>query len=234
MKFKTIHLILLFMGLVLGFILSTQFRLHSEIAASYPPAQERTAALLQELEEDRQSRDELQHEVSVLRNRLDQAAAGPELAKMRTELDQVRQLAGMTNMEGPGVQLTLNDNPNALPQGMDPNNFVLHDEDVLSVLNELKAAGATAIAINEQRVISTTEVRCIGPTILLNKNQRLSPPFVIFALGEPDTLTNAMKMKGGVIDSLLNWGIQVDIKKVEKVKIPAYSGALTYNYAKPK
>jgi len=233
MKFKTVHWILLLVGLVMGLILAVQFRLTSEITKN-SPTQERTAALLQELEEARQNREVLQRRVYELRDRLDQSVAGPELARMKEELDRVRELAGMTKMEGPGVEVTLNDNPNVLPPGMDPNNFVLHDEDVLSVLNELKAAGARAIAINKQRIISTTEVRCIGPTILLNKNQRLSPPFVIFALGDPDTLTNALKMKSGVIDSLLTWGIQVDIKKVDKVEIPAYSGTLTYNYAKPK
>ncbi len=233
MKFKTIYWVLLLVGLVMGVILAVQFRLTSEIAKN-SPTQERTAALQEELEKARQSREVLQHRVYELRDRLDQSVAGPELTKMKEEINRVRELAGMTKMEGPGVEVTLNDNPDVLPPGMDPNNFVLHDEDVLSVLNELKAAGARAIAINEQRIISTTEVRCIGPTILLNKNQRLSPPFVIYALGDPDTLTNSLKMKEGVVDSLLDWGIQVDIKKVDKVKIPAYSGTLTYNYAKPK
>ena len=233
MKFKSFYWILLLVGLIMGLILAIQFRVTREIISNAPP-QERTAALYQELEESRENREVLQHRVYELRGRLDQSVVGPELAKMKEELDRVRELAGMTTIEGPGVEVTLNDNPNVLPPGQDPNNFVLHDEDVLSVLNELKAAGARAVAINDQRIISTTEVRCIGPTILLNKNQRLSPPFVISALGDPDTLTNSLKMINGVVDSLQLWGIQVDIKKVDKVKIPAYSGTLTYNYAKPK
>lgn len=233
MKFKTVYWILLLVGLVMGLILAVQFRVTREITRNEPP-QERTAALYQELEDSRQNREVLQRRVYELRDRLDQSVAGPELAKMKEELDRVRELAGMTTIAGPGVEVTLNDNPNVLPPGQDPNNFVLHDEDVLSVLNELKAAGARAVAINNQRIISTTEVRCIGPTILLNKNQRLSPPFVISALGDPDTLANSLKMKNGVVDSLQLWGIQVDIKKVDKVEIPAYSGTLTYNYATPK
>ncbi len=233
MKFKSVYWILLLVGLVMGLILALQFRVTREIIKNAPP-QERTAALYQELEESRENREVLQHRVYELRDLLDQSVVGPELANMKEELDRVRELAGMTTIEGPGVEVTLNDNPNVLPPGQDPNNFVLHDEDVLSVLNELKAAGARAVAINDQRIISSTEVRCIGPTILLNKNQRLSPPFVISALGDPDTLTNSLKMINGVVDSLQLWGIQVDIKKVDKVKIPAYSGTLTYNYAKPK
>lgn len=233
MKFKSYYWILLLVGLVMGIILAVQFRVTREITRN-APSQERTAALYQELEEARQNREVLQHRVYELRDRLDQSVAGPELAKMKEELDRVRGLAGMTKMEGSGVEVTLNDNPNVLPPGQNANASILHDGDVLSVLNELKAAGARAIAINNQRIISTTEVRCIGPTVLLNKNQRLSPPFVISALGDPNTLANSLKMKDGVVDSLQLWGIQVDVKKVDKVDIPAYSGTLTYNYAKPK
>lgn len=233
MKFKSFYWNMLLVGLVMGTILAVQFRVTREITRDSPPL-ERTMALHQELESARADRDKLQQQVYELRDRLDQAVAGPELARMKEELDRVRNLAGMTEMEGPGVQVTLNDSPNVLQPGQDANNFILHDEDVLSVLNELRAAGATAIAINDQRVITTTEVRCIGPTVLLNKNQRLSPPFVISALGDPDTLANSLKMKDGVVESLQLWGIQVDVKKVDKLTIPAYSGALTFNYAQPK
>lgn len=233
MRFKSFYWILLLVGLVMGIILAVQYRVTREITRDSPPL-ERTMALYEELESARADRERLQLRVYDLRDRLDQAVAGPELARLKEELDRVRDLAGMTKMEGPGVRVMLNDSPNVLQPGQDPNNFVLHDEDVLSVLNELKAAGAIAIAINDQRIISTTEVRCIGPTILLNKNQRLSPPFVIYALGDPETLANSLKMKNGVVDSLLLWGIQVDVKKVDNVTIPAYSGTLTFNYATPK
>ena len=104
---------------------------------------------------------------------------------------------------------------------------------MLSVLNEFKAAGAKDISINGQRIIFSTEVRCIGPTILLNKNQRLSPPFVIYALGNPETLEGSLKMKEGVVDSLQPYGIQVNVKQVDELIIPAYSGPQIFKYARP-
>ncbi len=233
MKMKSYYWILLLVGLVMGIILAVQFRVTREISKQSPPL-ERAIVLSQEVEQARQDRERLKLKVYDLRDRLDQAVAGPELVMLKEELNRVRELAGVTEVKGPGVEVILNDSPIVLQPGQDPSNFVLHDEDILSVLNELKAAGARAIAINNQRVITTTEVRCVGPTVLINKNQRLSPPFVISALGDPDTLANSLKMKTGVVEYLQMWGIQVDVKKVDELTIPAYSGTLTFNYAEPK
>ncbi|MCL6559007.1 MAG: DUF881 domain-containing protein, partial [Firmicutes bacterium] len=114
-----------------------------------------------------------------------------------------------------------------------PNLYVLHDEDVLRVLNELRAAGAEVMAINGERLLSTSEVRCIGPTILINKAKRLAAPFVITAIGDPDTMANALKMRGGVIDTLQQfWGIQVSIRKLSQVTVPAYKGSRVFTYAR--
>ena len=62
--------------------------------------------------------------------------------------------------------------------------YIIHDEDLLRVLNELCAAGAEAISINDQRIVATTEVRCAGPTVSVN-NVRSAPPYVIKAIGNP-------------------------------------------------
>lgn len=232
MKIKSYYGVLLLVGLIMGVILAVQFRVTNNIAEN-APALDRPIALAQELDKARESRDKLKDHVDELRGQLDKAVAGPELGRMKEELDRARAKAGITEMQGPGVKVTLNDSSNILQPGDNPNLYVLHDEDVLRILNELKAAGAEAISMNEQRIISTTEVRCIGPTILVNKNQRLSPPFVITATGKPDTLVNSLKMKGGVVDSLQFWGIQVDVKKVDEVIIPAYNGSLVFDYARP-
>jgi len=216
----------------MGVILAMQFRVTKEITKD-TPSQERSKILSQELEEDIKEREKLQLRVYELRDSLDEALVGPELTMLKEELDRVRRLAGLTEVSGPGVEVTLKDSPNALQPGQSPNAFILHDEDVLSVLNELKAAGATDISINGQRIIFSTEVRCIGPTILLNKNQRLSPPFVIYALGNPETLEGSLKMKEGVVDSLQPYGIQVNVKQVDELIIPAYSGPQIFKYARP-
>jgi len=110
---------------------------------------------------------------------------------------------------------------------------VLHDEDVLNVLNELKAAGAEALSINGQRMLASSEIRCIGPTVLTNKSYRLTPPFVIRALGDQDNMVNSLQMRGGIIEQLNFWGIQVSVRRVENLTIPAYNGTIKFDYAQP-
>ena len=88
------------------------------------------------------------------------------------------------------------------------NLYIIHDEDILKVINELRAAGAEAISLNDQRLISTSEIRCAGPTISVN-NTRVAAPFVIKAIGNAKSMEDAIKMRGGVAETLSVWGIQV-------------------------
>jgi uncharacterized protein YlxW (UPF0749 family) len=64
-------------------------------------------------------------------------------------------------------------------------------------------------------------------------NTRYSPPYEILVIGEPQTLENSLKMRGGVIETLQFWGIQVSVKKQDVVQVPAYKGTFRFEYAKP-
>ncbi|MDF2928026.1 MAG: hypothetical protein K0Q75_264 [Anaerospora sp.] len=88
------------------------------------------------------------------------------------------------------------------------------------------------MAINEQRLIASSEIRCAGPTLSVN-NTRYSPPYDIRAIGDPQTLETALKMRGGVVETLQFWGIQVTLKKQEEVTIPAYKGTFRFEFASP-
>ncbi len=217
-------------GLVLGIMLAFQFRVTREINKTEPV--QRAQQMSAELSQLKKDRDSFQARVAELRATLDQLPAGPRESELKEELDMARILAGVTELSGPGVEVTLNDSNITLKPGDNPNLYVLHDEDVLRVLNEIRAAGAEAISINGQRLLSNTEIRCTGPTIVLNKNKRLAPPYVITAIGNPDTLEGSIKMKGGVAETLQFWGIQVGVKKIPQVTVPPYSGGISFDYAK--
>jgi uncharacterized protein YlxW (UPF0749 family) len=217
-------------GLVLGIMLAFQFRVTREINKTEPV--QRAQQMSAELSQLKKDRDSFQARVAELRTALDQLPAGPRESELKEELDMARILAGVTELSGPGVEVTLNDSNITLKPGDNPNLYVLHDEDVLRVLNEIRAAGAEAISINGQRLLSNTEIRCTGPTIVLNKNKRLAPPYVITAIGNPDTLEGSIKMKGGVAEALQFWGIQVGVKKIPQVTVPPYSGGISFDYAK--
>ncbi len=231
---KSAFIVLSLACVIVGFFIATQLKI---VWDTDDPLRlrnlDRPRALAAEIEAAKKHNERLQREVERMRSELDKAMAGQRLVNSKNKLDRIRAFAGLAELEGPGVKVTLNDSQETIKPGDDPNLYVLHDEDVIKVLNELKAAGAEAISMNEQRVIFNTEVRCIGPTVLMNKSARLSPPFVIKAIGDNDTLFSALKMKGGVIDSLKWWGIEVKVEKVEKVTVPPYEGGISFNYAKP-
>ena len=108
---------------------------------------------------------------------------------------------------------------------------MIHDEDILRIVNELRAAGAEAVSINGQRLIATSEIRCAGPTLSVN-NVRSAPPYEIIAIGDIKALENSIKMRGGVEDALKVWGIQIDIQTLENVYIPPYTGNFRHVFAR--
>ncbi|MEW6726709.1 MAG: DUF881 domain-containing protein [Bacillota bacterium] len=228
---KQVYWGLAIVGLILGLMISTQFRYAREIALNITI--QRAQQLTDEIHAATVQRDRLQNRVEELRHKMDQVAANPELSRLRETLDKTKMQAGLITLTGPGVEVTLNDSVVALQPGQDPNLYVLHDEDILRVLNELRAAGAEALAINGERLLATSEVRCVGPTVLVNKTKRLAPPYVITAIGDPNTMVASLKMPGGVLDVLQFWGIQASVKKADLVTVPAYSGATNFQYARP-
>ncbi|MGQ9513201.1 DUF881 domain-containing protein [Thermodesulfitimonas sp.] len=229
---RTIHLTILLVTLFLGLLLAVQFRIYQDIERTVPI--QRVQKLTAEVRAARAERDRLQAQVNSLRAELDAATAQKELQPLKSKLRDYQLEAGMVAASGPGIEVVLNDSNTALQPGQNPNLYVLHDEDILRVLNELKAAGAEVLAINGERLLATSEVRCTGPTILVNKSKRLAAPFRITAIGDPDTMISALKMRGGVVDTLQElWGIQVSIRKLAEVSIPAYSGSQKFLYAHP-
>ncbi len=231
MRLKPYHFAFALVGLVLGILLSIQFKAVSE--ANKSPQVQQVEYLTQMSDQLKSEHDKKLELATDMRAELDKLVEESELGSIRDDLESVRIEAGLVEITGPGVQVTLNDSNTVAKPGENLNLYVLHDEDILKVLNELRAAGAEALAINNERVLSTSEIRCAGPTILINKNQRLTPPFVISAIGNQDNMISALKMRGGVVESLEFWGIQVHIKKVSEIRIPPTISGVSFELAKP-
>lgn len=226
-----IHWALIVVGLVLGLMLSTQFRVQQEKV--YSSTVKRVQQLAQEVESAKAEGDALWARVQELRAELDKVADEARHGKLRTELDNIRMQVGLLSVKGPGIEVVLNDSNAPSQPGQNPNLYVLHDEDLLKVVNELRAAGAEALAINGERLVATSEIRCIGPAVVVNTTKRLAPPYTITAIGDPDTLIAALEMRDGVIATLKFWGIQVAVRGVPEVVVSAYNGPTTFHYARP-
>ncbi|MBP2651460.1 MAG: hypothetical protein H6Q74_2285 [Firmicutes bacterium] len=208
---------------VLGIMLAVQYRTTQDIRSTIP--YQRVEDLAQRLTQTEKERDSLAKEVEKLRKN---ASSG----EMSHELELIKMGAGTIALTGPGVVVTIDDSKRPSKPGENPNLYLIHDDDILKVINELRAAGAEAIAVNDQRLIATSEIRCAGPTLSVN-NAHYAPPYEIRAIGEAQTMENALRLRGGVAETLQFWGIQVTIKTEDKVDIPAYKGSFRFDYAKP-
>lgn len=210
---------------LLGMMLVAQFRITQRLekdSLSY----QRLEDLSDRLKQTEKERNQLLIDMQKLKDK-----AGEEV--FQRELAQLKMHANLTPLQGPGVIVTLDDSKLPGKPGENQNLYLIHDDDLLKVINELKAAGAEALSVNEQRLIATSEIRCAGPTVSVN-NQRSSPPYVIKAIGDPKTLDAALKMRGGVVETLKFWGIQVNINVVDSsLEVPAYKGTFRYEHAKP-
>ncbi len=209
--------------IVLGFMLAVQFRTTQDIKSTVPF--QRIEDISQRLAQTEKERDSLLEEVQSLRK-----SSNKEV--LSKEIENVKMGAGVTPLKGPGIVVTIDDSKRQSKTGENPNLYLIHDDDILKVINELWAASAEAVSINEQRLIASSEIRCAGPTLSVN-NTRYSPPYEITAIGDPKNLENALKMRGGVVETLQFWGIQVSIKKLDEVNVPGYKGTFRFEYAHP-
>ena len=227
----------LVVGALLGIALKAQFRLHTaelpstrlpELARAYVQEKRTVQAMENEIRQLRQKMTELENAL----------ATGTKQTKVLNDsLQAAKMLAGLVEVEGPGIELILRDSERRPAPGSTESLlidlYIIHDYDLLRVVNELRQAGAEAIAINGQRLVATSAIRCVGPVIYIN-DIKMASPFVIHAIGDPNTLLGALKTPGGVLSDI----IDADPKMVEmhardRVRIPAYTGSTQFRFAKP-
>ena len=130
--------------------------------------------------------------------------------------------------------ITLDDSPRKPGPTDDPNFYIVHDIDLMALVNELWASGAEAISINDQRVVMNTAIRCVGPTITVN-TVRLTPPYIVKAIGPSSDLETGLRYTGGFLDSMapnIDRGVKIKIEKVNEIKISEFKGSLVNRYAK--
>ncbi len=218
--------------MVLGFLLSYQYnytkkRSMEQIAKNQLNNEELLREkLIEEKEGNRElvkKLQEIQREVTKVERSIgEQQSHAKEIVN---ELEQVRMLGGLTAVEGPGITVTMNDSKSIPSQDdIDISKYIVHEADILRVVNELLAAGAEAIDINGQRWVSNSAIRCIGPTVIVN-GIKSAAPFKITAIGATETLDSALQMPGGIMELLKDYRqLDVSIAKHEDVKIAAYLG----------
>lgn len=122
--------------------------------------------------------------------------------------------AGYQKLQGKGVIIELMDSEEEAGDGENPNNLLIHDQDILILLNDLKVAGAEALSVNGQRIVARSEIKCSGATITIN-GTAYGQPFIIKAIGDPKQLEAAVLSPdsyGDILQQLYHIRLKTEIK----------------------
>jgi uncharacterized protein YlxW (UPF0749 family) len=180
--------------------------------------------------------------VQQLRDDVDRltAAQGVQDAPVgvaRSQGDALAPEVGLTGMTGPGVVVTLDDaqrDPGSpLPAGVSPDDLVVHQQDLQAVVNALWAGGAQGVEVMDQRLVSTSAVRCVGNTLILH-GRVYSPPFTVAGVGNVDQLTAALRRSPQLV-TYREWvdavGLGYQVSTRSTLDLPAYIGDLALRHA---
>jgi uncharacterized protein YlxW (UPF0749 family) len=174
-------------------------------------------------------------DVDALAGRDDGSSAADD-AKLRS----LEKSAGTEKLTGDAVTVTLNDAPpdaTAAPGYPDPqpNDLVIHQQDLQAVVNALWQGGAEGIRVMDQRLISTSAVRCVGNTLIL-QGRVYSPPYRITAIGDTRALHKALDASPPIQNYLLYvqaYGLGWSVHDDGHTTLPGYTGTVDLHYAKP-
>ncbi|MEG0074417.1 MAG: DUF881 domain-containing protein [Eubacterium sp.] len=134
----------------------------------------------------------------------------------QVELEKYKMANARIALKGPGIVITLSDSDKVIESGENPNKYLVHNSDILAIINELKAAGAEGIQINKIRLVSTSNIDCGGAVINID-DEISSPPFVIEAIGDPESMFIYLNSDESVIQMLKYWEIKVNIEKSDSL-----------------
>ena len=163
------------------------------------------------------------------------AVGNSAVASAQHTLKQLRTPGGLTALAGPGLEVVLDDASSASTgTNVDPNELLVHQSDLQAVVNALWAGGAQAMSISGQRIIATSAVRCVGPTLLLN-GQVFSPPYRVLAIGPGRRMLKALAASPGVQlfqEAANYYGLGYTVETRDRIVVPAYRGPLSLRYAR--
>lgn len=142
---------------------------------------------------------------------------------IQEKINKYEAFLGMTDVKGQGIIVTVSDNDGYNRQNnsfasIDASNYLVHDGNLVAIVNELKAAGAEAISINDKRITESTAITCAGNVIQVN-GEKVGSPFVIKAIGQKDLLYGEITKSGGTIYKLKKYGVITEIKKYDDIEI---------------
>lgn len=160
------------------------------------------------------------------------------VAELERANDALATPVGLSPLKGRGLHITLDDAPRLeegeqRPGNPHPDALVVHEQDVLAVINAMWAGGADAVAVMGDRIITTSSVRCVGNTLLLH-GKVYSPPFVVEAIGDPQRLQRALDESPGVqhfLSFVAAYDVGFAVTEIDEITVRGYDGPLALDAA---
>lgn len=176
----------------------------------------------------------LAQQVSSTRAEVDRLSSRAGTGVDPGRLSDAAQAAQTVPLTGPGVTVVLDDAPASVaPPGLDPDLLVVHQQDIQAFVNALWEGGAEGMMIQGQRVISTTGIKCVGNTVVL-QGIPYAPPYRIQAIGDPAMLEAALSSSTYVHnyqDYVAAYGLGYQERREDALHLPAYTGGTELSYA---
>lgn len=211
--------------LMFGFLISYSYQLTKEHAVDENGFEKvwtqeykykkKIDTITEQNEELQQELQRVQKDVRAIEGKLSEAEE--HLKNLVETMNHYRMYLGKIPVQGRGIELTLSDATYTPEDGL-VNNYLVHEQHLYQVINELYVSGAMAISINGQRLTKTSYIKCIGPVISVDGYEHPAP-FVIQAIGNPDTLEKSLQLPSGVLDQLKYDHVEVQLKKMDKVQM---------------
>ena len=148
-------------------------------------------------------------------------------SELSERLNEINAEIGLTALQGEGIIIRLEDGDES--SSIATKDSVIHDSDLKAIVNDLCTAGAEAISINGQRIVSTTAITCIGNVIKIN-DEKVGNPFEICTIGSKARLDGAVSMNGRTLSQMKKDGIKVEVKRSDSVVVSRFDGIFTRDY----
>ena len=217
--------------LIAGLLAAVTYR---EAAAGAQGREQRREALVEDIQEESSTTDQLADQVAelnrqVTRQRDEALAASAVGQRALAQLSAAEQAAALTAVRGPGLEVVVgNADPESDSDPVGGSSSVplaglVQDRDLQQVVNALWASGAEAVSINGQRLGATTTIRQAGSAILVDFRP-LSSPYRVQAIGDQEQLYNRFLVSAGaryVADLSKRYGLQFTVGRDKELSLPA-------------
>lgn len=201
------------------------------VGTSYAEQGLKDEVLRKKEEYERLYRELEEKEQELEKARQESAKENSRTSELQSELDNANKLLGLTELTGEGIILTVKDGDTLTKKesALEESKMLIHDQDLIELVNELKNSGAEAISINEQRIVYNTAITCSGAIITIN-GVRLSSPFEIKAIGNTASLKGGITRIGSYLSRMEDEGIIASLEESNSVQIAKYTGVNTPKY----